>query len=305
MSHKRGYCKIAPGEKKRYNPMDQARKEEINCMRLLACCEFKLREDGFRVQTLDNRRKLMAYLKVLTQKVETLRKYRAEKVPLRYSNKLDYISSRTSSMQRRLITRREVDEAQSSSETRDRILQKYLQVTPESSSIPSNPAKVFLRCSSVPGLKVEDRKEVEKNIGFPGEEKLSQGSSIEELPSAQLGQLTSGTYDPIANESENRRRRMRRRRARKGMGGSLRGRMSATNRLEEEKMQQEELQREILDLTEELKRLQIEVSNFFSQDRKTLDAVTQKMGDNLARTQSEKARLDEYNKRSSEICRDW
>mmetsp|Transcript_44610 Transcript_44610/g.71704 ORF Transcript_44610/g.71704 Transcript_44610/m.71704 type:complete len:325 (-) Transcript_44610:138-1112(-) len=285
---------------------EKAKKEEVNCMRLLARCEFQMEKEG--LYTSAGKRRLARYLEVLSEKLDTLRKYKSQGISLQFSNKLDLLSTKIDAMKKRIGGERGNGGDNSSSTIFEALAQlaaKYKGKAVEgfaSGHHRRKSQKVLLRCSDVPGATIASssgEKTTERSQEKDNEEPLCHGvlATADERGDDGQEAFRHGTTAKQRRYASNRRRRRRR-----GRGKIA----SVSTRLEDERLQQEDLQREILDLSEELKSLQMQVSAFFMKDRKTLDSVTQKMEDNLSRTKSEKKRLDKYaSKWSLDICRDW
>eukprot|EP00468_Gymnochlora_sp_CCMP2014_P008423 CAMPEP_0167763154 /NCGR_PEP_ID=MMETSP0110_2-20121227/13189_1 /TAXON_ID=629695 /ORGANISM="Gymnochlora sp., Strain CCMP2014" /LENGTH=196 /DNA_ID=CAMNT_0007650155 /DNA_START=241 /DNA_END=834 /DNA_ORIENTATION=+ len=134
-------------------------------------------------------------------------------------------------------------------------------------------------------------------------EKSSAGKSKEISDDKEKQILTKNLQSVTEDHSLIAAHRKQRRR-KWAVTGKRKG-VSTRRLMEQEKDRQEALQREILDLTEVLKKLQMEVQKFFQKDNETIDSVMRKMEDNKTRTLAESKRLDEYSSRSMEICRTW
>ncbi|GAB5361016.1 hypothetical protein AAMO2058_000678100 [Amorphochlora amoebiformis] len=266
-------------------------REEINFTRLLGRCEFLGCGENPESIAISKRKKYSKYLEVLKGKVDTLKRHRANGIPLEIGARLDKLGARVETMYQNVHA---FLEANADRETHDSLaLESPLLPSDDelsTSSRPQNPHLLLLRWSPLPGVKPLP------SSPHPTSKSLALSSPVGPryvpgLP-ATGDQRASGVYER-KREERWRAKRVRRK------GGSVQARM------QEEKDKQETLQREILELTNELKHLQVKISRFFDRDGKTIDSVTKKMEDNLSRTQREKKRLDDYSSRSSDTCRTW
>jgi len=228
-------------------------REEINCLRLLAKCEFQMRDEGTATHSTLWTLKFEAYLDALSRKVETLRRLRTEGVKLQFSKNLDHMVSRIESMRRKVLIDQPIDRTVSS--LYDSHGEELLHGSESREVFQQLPRNVSLvRTCPIAG----------------GSQGLSEKAAIFQTGGYTKEQERTETK-PNHRAALNRRRRRRRRAQARAKGGSL------AARLQDEKTRQEELQREILELTEELKSLQMQVSQFFIKDRETLDTVTRKV----------------------------
>lgn len=261
-------------------PLEQATKEEINCMRLFARCEMQIRDgvsESAGVVSGTGLRKMESYLTALQAKVAYLRRLRDEGRRLNYASKLDHIGTRVEDMQRRIETLRKEDLDDLDEDDDGAFASVGVANQSYNFKETPHPGVVLIKCNSI-GILEKDSKQKANNAKVADETTLA-------------STLKHSDDGYVLRQNKPRIHRLRKKR------------LSLQARLEEEKLNQEDLKREIMDLTHELKSLQMEVSTFFSKDRKTLDAIQNKMEDNLDATLSESKRLNEYNNTSSEMCK--
>lgn len=238
-------------------------------MRLLKKCEFLLRGDGDNAQHGSSLTKLEKYLEVLVAKVETIRRLITDGAQLQMSGEeVGSLSDRISVMCRKVSSARRRRETKVDGESKAHLDPSTRQLTAE--KLP--PGIVLLRAKPLGDMKVVPVKKAE-------------------APTER-----TRAVNPLVAK---RRRRLKAR-SQKGSGGGL-----TQAKMEDEKTKQDDLQKEILELTEELKCLQLKISGFFRQDEKNLEKAQKTIEDNFSRTIAEKKRLDMYSKTSSETCRTW